>query len=211
MDVPRILAFGAIALLVIVIPGPSVLFIISRAVSLGRGAALATVVGNSLGEFLQVLVVALGMGQLLERSALAFTMVKLVGATYLLYLGVLAWRGRRSGTAELALKSLPRSRWRILRDGLVVGATNPKSMVFFAAVLPEFLDRSLGHTSLQLLILGLVWVAIALISDSAWALAAVTTRGWLARRPRWLERAEGASAVVMISLGVGLAVTSRTS
>lgn len=211
MDLPRLLAFGAITLLVIVIPGPSVFFIVSRAVSLGRGAALGTVVGNSVGEFVQVLVVALGMGQLLERSSTAFTVVKLLGAAYLLYLGVLAWRQRRSAAAELVHPSSAPSRWRIARDGFVVGLTNPKSMVFFAAVLPEFVDRSLGHTSLQLLVLGLVWVGIALISDSAWALAAGTARAWLARRPRQLERAQGASAVVMVGLGVGLAVTSRAS
>ncbi|MGC2191143.1 MAG: LysE family translocator, partial [Candidatus Dormiibacterota bacterium] len=133
MDLPRLLAFGAITLLVIVIPGPSVFFIVSRAVSLGRGAALGTVVGNSVGEFVQVLVVALGMGQLLERSSTAFTVVKLLGAAYLLYLGVLAWRQRRSAAAELVHPSSAPSRWRIARDGFVVGLTNPKSMVFFAA------------------------------------------------------------------------------
>ena len=84
-------------------------------------------------------------------------------------------------------------------------------MAFFAAVLPEFVDRSLGHAPNQLLVLGLMWVAIALVSDSAWALAAGTARTWLARRPRKLEQAQGASAVVMIGLGVGLAVTSRAS
>ena len=87
MDLPRLLAFGAIALLVIVIPGSSVLFIVSRAVTLGRSTAVGTVVGNSLGEFLQVLVVSFSLGQVLERSALALTAVKLLGAAYLRYLG----------------------------------------------------------------------------------------------------------------------------
>jgi len=211
MDLPRLLAFGAIALLVIVIPGSSVLFIVSRAVTLGRSTAVGTVVGNSLGEFLQVLVVSLGLGRVLERSALALTAVKLLGAAYLLYLG---WwpegvgdRSPQSRGGTIA----PRRRWRIPWDGVVVGLTNPKSMAFFAAVLPEFVDRSLGHAPNQLLVLGLMWVAIALISDSAWALAAGTARTWLARRPRKLEQAQGASAVVMIGLGVGLAVTSRAS
>lgn len=118
------------------------------------------------------------------------------------------WQGRRSVAAELAAKTSPRGCQRILRDGVLVGVSNPKSMVFIAAVLPEFVDRSLGHPALQLLVLGLVWVGIA---DSLWALAAGTARGWLARRPRQLERAQGASAVVMVGLGIGLAVTSRTS
>src|SRR5487761_714106 len=165
MDLSRLFAFSAIALVVILIPGPSVLFITSRAVSLGRRAALATVVGNSLGEFGQVLVVALGMGQLLERSALAMTVIRLLGAAYLCYLGAVAWRGRREVAAALTAYRAPRSRRRIVGEGAVVGLTNPKSMVFMAAVLPQFVDRSLGHIALQLLALGLVWVAIALISD----------------------------------------------
>lgn len=211
MDLGRLLAFSAIALVVIAVPGPSVLFIASRAVSLGRAAALATVVGNSVGEFGQVLVVALGLGQLLERSAPAFTAIKLFGAAYLCYLGVVAWRKRPSVAAALSVPGAPSSRWRIVGQGLVVGATNPKSMVFMAAVLPEFVDRTLGHVAIQLLVLGLVWVGIALISDSAWGLAAGAARGWLTHRPQQLERAQKASALVMIGLGAGLALTSRTS
>jgi len=123
----------------------------------------------------------------------------------------MAWQGRRSVAAELAAKTSQQGCQRILQDGVLVGVSSPKSMVFIAAVLPEFVDRSLGHTALQLLVLGLVWVDIALVSDSLWALAAGTARGWLARRPRQLERAQGVSAVVMVGLGIGLAVTSRTS
>jgi threonine/homoserine/homoserine lactone efflux protein len=211
MDLPRMLAFSLIALVVIAIPGPSVLFIVSRAVSLGRRAALGTVLGNSLGEFAQVVVVALGMGQLLQRSAAAFTAVKLVGACYLIYLGVRAWARRRSVASALMAPAARRSDWQILRDGLVVGATNPKTMVFIAAVLPDFADRSLGHVTVQLLILGLVWVGIALISDGAWGMAAGTARSWLVGRPRHLQRAQTVSSVVMVGLGVGVAMTSRTS
>jgi len=211
MDLPRLLAFSAIALVVIAIPGPSVLFIVSRAVSLGRRAALGTVLGNSLGEFAQVVVVALGLGQLLQRSAVAFTAVKLLGACYLIYLGVRAWRGRRSVASALVAPGSRRSDWQILRDGLVVGATNPKTMVFIAAVLPDFVDRALGHITVQLLVLGLVWVGIALVSDGVWGLAAGTARSWLVGRPRHLQRAQTVSAVVMVGLGVGIAVTSRTT
>jgi threonine/homoserine/homoserine lactone efflux protein len=211
MDLTRVLAFSLIALVVIVIPGPSVLFIVSRAVSLGRRAALGTVLGNSLGEFAQVVVVALGMGQLLERSALAFTVVKLLGACYLIYLGVRAWVRRRIVASELMTSTGRRSDWKILRDGLVVGVTNPKTMVFVVAVLPEFINRSLGHITVQLLVLGLVWVGIALICDSVWGLSAGRARSWLAGRPSQLQRAQAASALVMVGLGVGVAVTSRTS
>ncbi|MGP8248619.1 MAG: LysE family translocator [Candidatus Dormibacteria bacterium] len=211
MDLPRLLAFSLIALAVIAIPGPSVLFIVSRAVSLGRRAALVTVLGNSLGEFGQVLLVALGMGQLLQRSALAFTVVKLLGACYLIYLGVRAWVRRRIIASELMTPAGHRGDGQILRDGLVVGATNPKTMVFIAAVLPEFINRSLGHITVQLPALGFVRVGIALISDSAWGLAAGSARGWLVGRPRHLQRAQTVSAVVMVGLGVGVAVTSRAT
>ena len=204
-------AFALTAFIIVVIPGPSVLFIVSRAVSLGRRAALGTVLGNSLGEFAQVVVVALGMGQLLERSALAFTVVKLLGACYLIYLGVRAWVRRRIVASELMTSTGRRSDWKILRDGLVVGVTNPKTMVFVVAVLPEFINRSLGHITVQLLVLGLVWVGIALICDSVWGLSAGRVRSWLAGRPSQLQRAQTASALVMVGLGVGVAVTSRTS
>ncbi len=210
MDLPRLLAFCAVAAVIIVIPGPSVLFIVSRAVTLGRPAALATVLGNSVGEFCQVLVVALGLGQLLERSAPAFTAVKLLGAAYLCYLGVTTWRQRRAPGPPGRAGEGPRG-GRVLLDGFLVGVSNPKSMVFIAAVLPEFVDPRLGHLGLQLLLLGLAWVGIALCSDSVWGLAAGSARGWLGGRPRQLERAHRASAVVMVALGLGLALTSRSS
>ncbi len=209
MDAPRALAFAAIALVVIAVPGPSVLFIVGRAVAVGRRAALITVLGNTLGEMLQVLVVALGMGELLQRSALIFTVVKLLGAAYLCYLGLMTWRQRRGPVAEGAAGASRRAGRHALKAGLVVGATNPKSMVFLAAVLPQFAQPSLGHLPIQLLGLGLVWAAIAIVSDSAWAFLAGSARDWLLRRPGHLEHAQGASAVVMVGLGAGLALSSR--
>jgi threonine/homoserine/homoserine lactone efflux protein len=140
-----------------------------------------------------------------------FTALKLAGAVYLAYLGVQAIRHRRSLVATLAAPVERKTTWRITLDGFFVGATNPKSAVFLAAILPQFITRAAGHVPMQIIVLGTIFSAIALISDSAWALAAGTARAWLARSPRRLELLGGASGVVMIGLGATLALTGRRS
>jgi threonine/homoserine/homoserine lactone efflux protein len=202
-------AFALAALILIAIPGPSVLFVISRGVVLGRRAALATVVGNCAGVYVQVAAVALGIGVVVERSAAVYTAVKLVGAGYLVWLGVRTFRRRRSLALGLGAPVSPKSDRRILREGFVVGVTNPKAAVFFAAILPQFTQRSLGHVPLQMLALGVVFVAIALVCDGLWALVAGTARDRLVASPRRLEALGGAGGVVLVGLGVGLAVTGR--
>lgn len=204
-----LLAFSATAFALIVIPGPSVLFVISRGVALGRRAAVATVLGNAAGAYAQVIVVALGLGALIERSATLFTAVKLVGAAYVVYLGVQAVRHRQRLASVIDAATAPRGTRRILREGFVVGVTNPKAAVFMAAVLPQFTDPVRGHVPVQLLVFGLVFVAIALVSDSIWGLAAGTARAWLGRSPRRLEALGGIGGLVMIGLGLRLAATGR--
>jgi threonine/homoserine/homoserine lactone efflux protein len=205
----HLLAFSVTAFVIIVAPGPSVLFVFGRALGLGRLAGVATVVGNTLGEFVQVLAVAFGIGALVERSAVVFTALKLAGAVYLVYLGVQAIRHRRSLVATLAAPVERKTAWRIALDGFFVGATNPKTAVFLAAILPQFIDRATGHVPMQIIVLGAIFSAIALVSDSAWALAAGTARAWLARSPRRLELLGGTSGLVMIGLGATLALTGR--
>nr|WSW69468.1 LysE family translocator [Streptomyces sp. NBC_00995] len=206
----RLLAFAAMACLLILIPGPSVLFVIGRALAQGRRAALMTVAGNTSGALLLVLAVALGVGSVVERSVLVFTVLKLAGAAYLMYLGVKAWRQRGSLRAaftggEQAAQGGLRTFW----EGLAVGVTNPKTMVFFAAVLPQFVDREQGHIAVQMLMLGLVFNVIALASDSLWGLLAATGRDWFARSPRRLSLVGGIGGVTMIGLGFTVAVTGR--
>ncbi len=209
MNPSRLLAFSLVAFLLIVVPGPSVLFIIGRAISVGRGAALLTVVGNAAGELIQLLALAVGVGAVVAASMLAFTVIKLLGAVYLLYLGVATIRARHR-REPVPSRALAADHRRVLRQGMLVGLTNPKSMVFFAAVLPQFVDRSLGRVPLQLLALGLVWLGIALISDSAWALLAGRVRDWFARSPARAARVRAGGGVIMVGLGLGLALTSRT-
>ncbi len=212
MGVQPLLTFAAVALVVIVIPGPSVLFIVSRALTLGRAAAIRTVLGNAAGEYLQVVAVAVGIGAVIERSVLAFAAVKLVGATVLVLLGLRTIRHRRRLARTVAGSpadpAVPTGR-RIVAQGLAVGATNPKTAVVFAAVLPQFVDRAAGQVPLQLLALGLVWVAIALVTDTAWGLVAGRARSWFTRSPQRMDRLGGAAGVVMVGLGVGVGLTAR--
>lgn len=205
----RLHAFALAAFVLIVIPGPSVLFVISRGVALGRRAALATVMGNTTGVIVQVAAVAAGVGAILQRSVLLFSVLKFCGAVYLVYLGVRMWRERKALSGLLDVAVIPRSARRIYLDGLMVGVTNPKAAVFFAAVLPQFADPARGGVPLQIMVLGLVFAAIAIVSDSAWGLAAGTLRAWLHRSPQRLEQLGGAGGLAVVGLGIQLAFSQR--
>lgn len=205
----HLLAFALLSFLLIIAPGPNVLFVISRSLMLGRAAGVGTAVGGQIGVFLQVAAVAFGIGALVERSVAVFTMIKLVGAAYLIFLGVQAWRHRGSLRAALDTPVEPRSLARILWDGALVGASNPKAIVFFAAVLPQFVNRSAGHVPVQMLLLGAVFITIAVVCDSSWALAAGTARAWFTRSPRRLALVGGTGGLVMIGIGASLALTGR--
>lgn len=209
MTTARLLAFAATALVIIVIPGPSVLFIVGRALSSGRRVALLSVLGNTAGEYVQVLAVAFGVGALAERSVAAFDVTKLLGAGYLVYLGIKAVRDRRSLAAALAVPAGACSSRRCLLEGAIVGVSNPKTVIFLAAILPQFVDRTDGGVPGQILLLGLVFAAIAIISDSVWALGAGAVRSWLAASPRRLELLGGAGGIAIVAVGVRLALTGR--
>ncbi|HEY3763953.1 MAG TPA: LysE family translocator [Gaiellales bacterium] len=206
----HLLEFALTAFVLIAIPGPSVLFVVSRGVALGRRAALATVLGNTAGVFVQVLLVSVGLGAIVERSDAVFTVVKLVGAVYLVVLGIRMIRRRRP-LAELGDITHVRKGTRgIVREGFMVGLTNPKAVIFFTAVLPQFTDPSRGHVPLQLVTLGAIFALIAILSDSVWAIAAGTARAWLGRSSGPLEAFAAAGGLVLIGLGVRLAVSGRS-
>jgi threonine/homoserine/homoserine lactone efflux protein len=206
----RLLAFTLASFVLIIIPGPSVLFVVSRALAYGRRTALTTVVGGAAGSFTLAAAVAVGVGAIVQTSAIAYTSIKLVGAAYLIYLGARAIRHRRALRAAFeAPTAAPVGGRRTWWEGYVVGATNPKTAVFFAAVLPQFVDRSAGHAGLQMVILGAVFAAIALASDAVWGVAAGAVRSWFARSTRRLELVGGAAGLTMVGLGVGLAFNGR--
>jgi threonine/homoserine/homoserine lactone efflux protein len=204
-----LLAFGLTAFVVIVIPGPSVLFVVGRALGSGRRVAVLTVVGNALGEYVQVIAVAFGVGALAEQSVAAFTALKLAGGAYLIYLGVRTFRERRSLAAALSGPVASRSDRRAFVEGAVVGVTNPKTVVFLAAILPQFVSRAAGGVPVQILVLGGVFAAIAVVSDTLWALAAGGLLAWFSRSPRRLELIGGAGGLAIAAVGAGLVVSAR--
>jgi threonine/homoserine/homoserine lactone efflux protein len=205
----RLLAFTVTAFVVIVIPGPSVLFVVGRALACGRRVAVLTVVGNALGEYAQVIAVAFGVGALAEQSVAAFTTLKLAGGAYLIYLGVRTFRERKSLAAAIATPVAPRSDRRAFLEGATVGVTNPKTVVFLAAILPQFVNRTAGHVPLQILVLGAVFAAVAVVSDTIWAIAAGGFRTWFSRSPRRLELVGGAGGVAIVAVGAGLLLSRR--
>lgn len=210
VTIEQLLAFGLAALVLIAIPGPSVVFVIGRALSYGRGVALATVAGNSLGLLLIVVLVAVGLGVVVQESIVVFTVLKLAGAAYLVWLGVQAVRHRSAFDVGAAGATHPvLSRSRAMRQGFVVGVSNPKAFMIFAAVLPQFVDRGAGHVQVQMLVLGLVAFVIGLVSDSLWALVASRLRSWFNASPRRGSALGALGGTSMIGLGVGLAVTGH--
>nr|WP_218866341.1 LysE family translocator [Nocardioides kongjuensis] len=201
------------ALVLIVIPGPSVVFVVGRAVSYGQRVALASVLGNTAGLLLVMVLVCLGLGAIVAESQLVFTLIKLAGAAFLVWLGIQALRHRRemrmgSGEARTPLS------WRTaLRQGFVVGVSNPKGFMMFAALLPPFVDRSAGAASVpaQMLSLGLVAITIGLLCDSTWALAAGRARDWFVASERRGSALGAIGGTSMIGLGVGMALTGHAS
>jgi threonine/homoserine/homoserine lactone efflux protein len=209
----RLLAFAAVALIIIVIPGPSVLFVVGRALAHGRRVALASVLGNEAGSLVLVVLVALGVGPLVARSDLIFTVLKLAGAAYLVFLGARAFlQRRRHGLVDEAATAAPPHGWaRAVFQGFLVGVSNPKTLIFFAAILPQFIARSRGDVPVQMLVLGAIFALIATISDGAWSLVASGARSWFGRSPRRMELVGGTGGLAMIALGITVAVTGRRS
>ncbi|RNL84627.1 LysE family translocator [Halostreptopolyspora alba] len=202
-------AFALAALALIAIPGPSVLFVIGRSLSLGRRGGLLSVLGNSLGMLPAIAGVALGVGTIVAESLVVFTAIKLAGAAYLVYLGVQAIRHRNTHEYVDAAADSRASSLRVLSEGFFVGISNPKTVVFFVAVLPQFVSYETGAIPLQLALLGLIFFVIALTLDSVWALTAGTARAWFTRRPERMSYMGAGGGVMMIGLGGALAFSGN--
>jgi threonine/homoserine/homoserine lactone efflux protein len=193
-------AFLVASILFIQVPGPSLLFTIGRALTVGRREALLSVVGNGIGVTVQVLLVAVGLGAVLAASATAYTVIKVAGAAYVIWLGIQAIRHRREAREALE-KQVSAARGHALRIGLVVGLTNPKTILFFVAFLPQFVDARAGHVGVQMALLGLVFGVMAICSDSVWALLAARAREWFARKPARLDTLGASGGAMMVGLG----------
>ena len=191
------------AIVIILAPGPSVLFAIARAISFGRLTAVATVAGNALGMFLLSLLVAFGLGPILQASEIAFLSVQILGGLYLVYLGINAIKHSQIHAADMVKNNEVRPKYlRSLREGFWVGALNPKGLVFFIAILPQFVDRDQKNITLQLLLMGATFGILSFLFDSIWGLLAGTIRESLANSPTRLVTMRRAGGAVMILLGI---------
>ena len=190
-------------ILIILAPGPSVLFTIARAIAWGRVAAIATVIGNAAGMFLVSVLVALGIGPILQRSDILYNGIQWAGGAYLIYLGYAAIAASKVDAADMqkTVGGKP-SFFTSVRNGFWVGVLNPKSVVFFAAILPQFIDQEKNNVTAQLLLLGAIFALIALISDGSYGLLAGTIRQWLAGDVKRLIFMRLTGGVVMIALGI---------
>jgi threonine/homoserine/homoserine lactone efflux protein len=199
----RIWEYCIAAIIIILAPGPSVLFVIARAIAWGRATAVATVAGNVMGAFSLSVVVAVGLGPILQRSEIAFIAVQVLGGCYLVYLGITAIKHSQIHASDMTNQGDIRpSKWRSMREGFWVGALNPKGMVFFAAILPQFVDREAGNVTSQLILMGAIFGILAFFSDGGWGILAGTIRNWLATELKRLVLMRMTGGVVMIILGL---------
>ncbi len=206
----QLLGFGLAALVLIVIPGPSVVFVVGRAVSYGHRIALASVVGNTTGLFLVMTLVAVGLGTIVAESIVVFTVIKLLGAAYLVWLGVQALRHRRELQVDATTARAPLTPRAAVRQGFVVGVSNPKGFLIFAALLPPFVDPGRSVPA-QMFVLGSVAVVLGLACDSIWALAAGRARDWFAGSTQRGSTLGAIGGTSMIGLGAAMALTGHES
>jgi threonine/homoserine/homoserine lactone efflux protein len=199
-DPGRLALFVVAALALLVVPGPAVLYIVTRSVHQGRRAGLASVLGIHTGTLVHIAAATAGLSALIVSSAVAFTAVKIAGAVYLIGLGLWTLLSRHP-EAEIAVGGERRLR-RVYAQGIVVNVLNPKTALFFLAFLPQFVDPHAPHPALQIAVLGLLFAALGLVTDSLWALAAGTAGG-LVRSSRHFVRVQRyVAGSVYVGLGV---------
>ncbi len=201
VDPGTLVVFSIAALALLVVPGPAVLYIVARSIHQGRRAGLASVLGIHVGTLVHVLAATIGLSALLVSSATAFTVVKLLGAAYLVLLGIRTLLGG-DGSVEEAPHGPTRGRRRDFAEGIVVNVLNPKTALFFLAFLPQFVDPARGHASLQILLLGLTFMALGFVTDSLWAIAAGTAGGVLRGSRRFVRIQRHVTGSVYLGLGV---------
>jgi threonine/homoserine/homoserine lactone efflux protein len=202
-DIATIAVFAAATLAVLIVPGPSVLYIVTRSVAQGRMAGLLSVLGVHAGSLVHIAAAALGISALLAASATAFTVVKYLGAAYLVWLGVRKLLSRPADGAAAEIRYA--SRGRLFGEGFVVNVLNPKTAIFFLAFLPQFVDSSRGPVAAQIGVLGVCWLLLGLASDGTYALLSAMLAGRLRRTRRAGRRMDVASGLIYIGLGAAVA------
>ena len=203
MEVPsasNIIGFTLLALVIIVVPGPSVLFAIGRALVLGTKPAVISVLGNAAGVGLQIVVVSLGLGVVISQLPEVFFVIQVVGAGFISYLGIKAFIQR--GKIEKVADSSDSGTALVLRQSVVVGITNAKTLVFFLAALPQFVSPADGNITIQMLLLGLIFSVVGVASDLVYAVAAGKARDWLSSSSNRLSKFRGAGGLALTALGL---------
>jgi threonine/homoserine/homoserine lactone efflux protein len=198
--------FALAALAILAVPGPAVVYIVTRSIHQGRAAGIASVLGIHVGTLVHLTAATAGLSAILVSSASAFTVVKLLGALYLVAIGIRTLRGRGDAGAADTQRA-PRRRRRDFAEGVVVNVLNPKTALFFLAFLPQFVDPSHGRAWLQILVLGLTFMGLGLVTDSIWALAAGTAGETLRRSRRWALVQRYVSGGVFVGLGLVTALS----
>jgi threonine/homoserine/homoserine lactone efflux protein len=202
----NLLLFAGAALVLLLIPGPAVLYVVARSVAQGRKAGIVSVLGIHTATLIHIAAAALGLSVLVLSSALAFNIVKYAGAAYLIWLGL----RKLFGPAEAVGLNGELQRYshaRLFRDGFLVNLLNPKTALFFLAFLPQFVDVGRGHVAMQITILGLMLAVLGVCTDSAYALLAGTVGAWLKRSRGYVKFERYGSGVLFVGLGVTAALS----
>lgn len=205
-DSSHLALFLSTTVVLLLIPGPAVLYIVAQSVEHGRRAGLTAVGGIHVGSMVHVTAATVGLSALLVSSAVAFSAVKLVGAAYLIFLGIQRLAGRGDDGASARTDS--RDLGRIFRQGIVVNVLNPKTALFFFAFLPQFVDPTRSAAP-QIAVLGLLWIAVGLLSDGMYAVLSGTVGAAVRRRPGFARTQRVITGLVLIGLGIAAALTGR--
>lgn len=202
--IENLIGWLLVSIVIIIIPGPGVTFVIARAMTIGRSGAVITVFGHAAGVTLQILAVAFGLGAIVASSAIAFNIMKFVGAGFLVYLGIRAILTRKQ-PIDLSLDGTVKTR-KVLADSFVVGITNAKTIVFFVATMPQFVNPEFGGVSLQMLFLGAIFLVIGTLSDLVYAFAAGSARDWLTNSESRIAGVRAAGGVAIAGVGIHTAL-----
>ncbi|MDQ1625191.1 MAG: hypothetical protein QOJ49_689 [Actinomycetota bacterium] len=208
LDPSRYAVFVLAALALLAIPGPAVVYVVAQSLDQGRRAGILSVLGVHVGSLVHVFAAAVGLSQLLVSSATAYTVVKYAGAAYLIVIGARRLLVRDKDP-RAAVPAVPRTPGRLFRQGVIVNVLNPKTALFFLALLPQFVDVDRGAVPLQILALGITFVLLGLVTDSVWALGAGALGGAVRRSARGLRVERLVSGSVFLTLGAVTALSGR--
>ena len=206
-----LLIFVSTAALLLAIPGPAILYIVGRSIGQGRSAGLVSALGIGVGTLIHTAAAAVGLSALLVSSATAFSVVKYLGAAYIVYLGIQRLRSKESLAAASDTDTPRATLARVFTQGIVVNVLNPKTALFFFAFLPQFIDPTRGHVATQILSLGILFAAMGTTSDSLWAFFSGSVACWLRNNQRWMRNERYVSGGILISLGLATAFAGSSA